>query len=339
MKLLKVNGTDWLNSTRRCQNLIIENLAGVQPFFSFERRSFEGNPGHLNESENMTSIKMLSGTLKRVLLERPLPPPFLLPWVANLTIASRTTEAGTMPPPISHSIQSASQDQHRTRNEDTERDANTQHTPQNMPKTDVTAKIKLSDSVRQLLPALRAQGPHYITAHIYDRPYLLTQGDTIRLPFHMKDVEPGDVIRLNRASNIGSRDYTLKASAPPPKLRSSTTSTVVLSDPKVEIFASSSKSTSISSSATAAETSERASVAPHFIPHIAKGKVSYLDERIFVCRAVVMGVESEPMQFKEKTKRRQRKVKTIKSKHRHTILRVKEVRVRSVEEIESGILE
>jgi len=282
---------------------------------------------------------MFSVTLKRVLLERPLPPPFLLPWAANLTMASRATEAGAGPPPHSHLAQSALQDRHRARGEDMARENSPQSTPQNVPKPNVTADVSLSDSVRQLLPVLRAQGPHFITAHIYDRPYLLTQGDTVRLPFHMKDVEPGDVIRLNRASNIGSRDYTLKASAAPPKLRSSTTSNVVISDTTFGGVASSLHAMHISGSATAAAAPSGVAVAPHFIPHIAKGKVSYLDERMFVCRAVVMGVESDPMQFKEKTKRRQRKVKTVKSKHRHTILRVKEVRVRSLEEIESGMLE
>jgi large subunit ribosomal protein L21 len=73
---------------------------------------------------------------------------------------------------------------------------------------------------------------------------------------------------------------------------------------------------------------------PHFIPHIEKGKHGYLDERLFVCRAVVMGVESEPLRIKEKTKRRQRKVKRVKSKHRFTVLRIKEVRVRGVEELD-----
>lgn len=79
--------------------------------------------------------------------------------------------------------------------------------------------------------------------------------------------------------------------------------------------------------------------APHFIPHIEKGKHSYLDERLFVCRAVVTGVESEPLRIKEKTKRRQRKVKKVKSKHRFTLLRVKEVTVRDLEDIEEGIEE
>lgn len=88
----------------------------------------------------------------------------------------------------------------------------------------------------------------------------------------MHGVRPGDVLRLNRAANLGSRDYTLKG-------------------------------------------------AP------------YLDERLFECRATVVGVESEPMRVMEKTKRRQRRVKRVKSKMRFTVLRVSEVRVRGLEEL------
>lgn len=58
----------------------------------------------------------------------------------------------------------------------------------------------------------------------------------------------------------------------------------------------------------------------------------YVDEGSFVCRAVVVGVEGEPMRVVEKTKRRQRKVKTVRSKMRFTILRVKELRVLATEE-------
>lgn len=89
----------------------------------------------------------------------------------------------------------------------------------------------------------------------------------------MPGVVPGDVLRLNTASSIGSRDYTLKGTP-------------------------------------------------------------YLDERIFECRARVMGTEAEPMRIKEKTKRRNRKTKTVKSKHKYTILRIAELRVKPVEEIE-----
>lgn len=75
------------------------------------------------------------------------------------------------------------------------------------------------------------------------------------------------------------------------------------------------------------------SQAPHFIPHIAKGKHAYLDERLFTCRAVVLGVESEPMRIKEKTKRRQRHVRQVRSKHRYTILKIKELQVNGLEDI------
>jgi large subunit ribosomal protein L21 len=89
----------------------------------------------------------------------------------------------------------------------------------------------------------------------------------------MPGVAPGDILRLNRASSIGSRDYTLKG-------------------------------------------------AP------------YLDERIFECRARVMGTEGEPVRVKEKKKRRNRRVKTVRSKHKFTVLRISELKIKSLEELE-----
>ncbi|KAJ4295658.1 hypothetical protein N0V88_004360 [Collariella sp. IMI 366227] len=124
----------------------------------------------------------------------------------------------------------------------------------------------LSASVLTLLPILAAQPGHYATIHIHGRPYLVTQGDSIRLPFKMPGVEPGDILQLNRATNLGSRDFTLKG-------------------------------------------------AP------------YVDERLFACRAVVTGTEAEPMRIKIKKKRRCRKTKTVRSKHKYTVLRVCELRV------------
>ena len=66
------------------------------------------------------------------------------------------------------------------------------------------------NSVKNLLPLLAAQPGHYITVHIHGFPYLVQHGDEIRLPFKMPGVLPGDVLRLNRASVLGSRDYTMK---------------------------------------------------------------------------------------------------------------------------------
>lgn len=133
--------------------------------------------------------------------------------------------------------------------------------------------LALSESIKELLPLLAVQPSHYISAHIHGKPYLVTPGDIVRLPFHMPGVVPGDILRLNRASAIGSRDFTLKGTP-------------------------------------------------------------YVDERIFECRARVMGTEAEPMRIKEKTKRRNRKVKTVRSKHKYTILRIAELRVKGLEEIE-----
>lgn len=128
--------------------------------------------------------------------------------------------------------------------------------------------------MRALLPLLAAQPGHYITVHIHGRAYLVTEGDSVRLPFKMPGVAPGDVLRLTRASALGSRDFTLRG-------------------------------------------------AP------------YVDDRLFECRAVVTGTESEPMRVKIKKKRRCRRAKHVRSKHRYTMLRISEVKVcRDVAETE-----
>lgn len=135
--------------------------------------------------------------------------------------------------------------------------------------------FQITAKTAEMLPHLTAQarqGGAYITAHIHARPYLLTEGDTLRLPFLMPNVEPGDIIRLNRASVFGSRDFMLKGTP-------------------------------------------------------------YIDERMFECRLCVLGTESEPLRVKEKTKRRHRHVQHIKSKHKFTIFKVKEVKIKTLEEI------
>jgi large subunit ribosomal protein L21 len=140
---------------------------------------------------------------------------------------------------------------------------------------------------------LRAQAPHYITIHLHEKPYMVTLGDNIRLPFIMHGVEPGDVLRLNRATLLGSRDYTLKAGAWDKRDGGS-------------------------------------------LIHGTREPRKWIDERLFLCRARVVGVESEPLRIKEKTKRRQRRIKTAKSKHRYTILRICELEVNDSEALEAA---
>lgn len=160
--------------------------------------------------------------------------------------------------------------------------------------------LVLSKSLQQLLPVLKAQTPHYITAHIHSFPYLLTEGDTLRLPFHMKGVNPGDVLRFDRATIIGSRDYTLKAGLSSPQHSSP-------SHVRGEAY-----------------TNKRRT-----------GEPSYIDERLFECRMRVMGLDSGPMVIKEKKKRRNRRTRRVASKHKYTVLKVIEVRVKTLDEIMS----
>ncbi|KXG45848.1 uncharacterized protein PGRI_047040 [Penicillium griseofulvum] len=135
-----------------------------------------------------------------------------------------------------------------------------------------TSPLKVTKSLMSQLPHLAGQKPHYLVAQLHARPYLLTEGDHIRLPFLMPNVKAGDILRFNRASALGSRDFTMKGSPT-------------------------------------------------------------IDERIYECRVRVTGVDSEPLRIKEKTKRRQRHVKQAKSKHRYTLMRVMDVRVKTPDEL------
>lgn len=161
------------------------------------------------------------------------------------------------------------------------------------------ASSPLPDSVRALLPLLAAQPGHYIRVHIHGFPYLVTAGDQVRLPFRMPGVQPGDVLRLNRASVLGSRDFTLQGG--------------------------SNNGNAVAERPGGIKGGGGTGGAPG---------ARYIDERLFECRAVVLGTESEPMRVKIKKKQRCRRKKHVRSKHRYTILRISEVKVNSAEEIE-----
>ncbi|KAH7086907.1 hypothetical protein FB567DRAFT_54990 [Paraphoma chrysanthemicola] len=240
-------------------------------------------------------MALFARSARRCILESRsvLPPTFLLPLRANITTVSHTLETGNVPEPLIQSGQHVSQDlkeKAQTTTYSPPKAAAAETKPSPHAREDIVS-THITPTIRQLLPLLHAQPSHYVTAHIHGHPYLLTKGDTLRLPFLMPHVRPGDVLRLNRATHIGSRDYTLKA------------------------------------------------------PELIKGnadhgkKVFYLDERMFVCRARVVGIESEPMRVEEKTKRRQRHVKHVRSKMRFTVLRVSDLEVKSLEEYESAVKE
>jgi large subunit ribosomal protein L21 len=129
-----------------------------------------------------------------------LPPSFLLPQQARRTVTTSITGTNTTANPATSPT--AVPNQPPPPPKPTASPPNHQQEP--------TSEAEARASVAQLLPLLRAQPNHYVTAHIHGFPYLVTAGDHVRLPFKMAGVLPGDVLRLNRASVLGSRDYTLK---------------------------------------------------------------------------------------------------------------------------------
>jgi large subunit ribosomal protein L21 len=225
----------------------------------------------------MSSLTMLSRTVRKLVLDiripsSALPPTFLLPNRARY-FNSTPQHVETPPDNLDASQLPASETSASASGLPLSKHTQSKLAKVPSPPPPPSKPLTLSESIKELLPLLAVQPSYYISAHIHGKPYLLTPGDIVRLPFHMPGVVPGDILRLNRASAIGSRDFTLKGTP-------------------------------------------------------------YVDERIFECRARVMGTEAEPMRIKEKTKRRNRKVKTVRSKHKYTILRIAELRVKGLEEIE-----
>ena len=62
----------------------------------------------------------------------------------------------------------------------------------------------------------------------------------------------------------------------------------------------------------------------------------WIEENLFELRARVVEVTSEPMRFKVKKKQRNRRTKTVKSKHRYTVLRIGELVLKDGDAAEEG---
>ncbi|KAL1896768.1 hypothetical protein Sste5346_004401 [Sporothrix stenoceras] len=119
----------------------------------------------------------------------------------------------------------------------------------------------------------------YATVQIHGRPYLVTPGDSVRLPFKMPGVQPGDELLLNRVGVVGNRTVTAVAGA------------------------------GAGTSKVGEESFD--------VPYVPGATV----------KAVVLGVETEPLRTLVVKKRRTRRKRTVKSKHHYTVLRIQEVSV------------
>lgn len=53
----------------------------------------------------------------------------------------------------------------------------------------------------------------YAKIHIYNRNFLVTEGDKILLPVRMKGLEIGNELQFDQVSEIGSADYTLSGNS------------------------------------------------------------------------------------------------------------------------------
>lgn len=58
----------------------------------------------------------------------------------------------------------------------------------------------------------------YAVFRIHNRPYLVTEGDKVILPFKMNQAEVGDILKLSDVTTLGSRNFTLKGDPIDPKL-------------------------------------------------------------------------------------------------------------------------
>ena len=64
-------------------------------------------------------------------------------------------------------------------------------------------------SLPSAISLLRSQPAHYVIASLHETRYLLTPKDLLTVP-RLRNVSIGDVLRLSKIHELGSRDYTLR---------------------------------------------------------------------------------------------------------------------------------
>ncbi|AMD19342.1 HBR441Cp [Eremothecium sinecaudum] len=68
----------------------------------------------------------------------------------------------------------------------------------------------LHSQAKQLdVTPLKLSNELYATFRIHNRPYLVTKGDKVYLPFNLKQGEIGDVLHLKDVTTIGSRNFKI----------------------------------------------------------------------------------------------------------------------------------
>ncbi|KAJ2934018.1 hypothetical protein H1R20_g3065, partial [Candolleomyces eurysporus] len=76
------------------------------------------------------------------------------------------------------------------------------------------------------LELIRSQPSQYVVASFVGKKYILTPRDVLTVPL-LKDVQVGDVLKLDEIHELGSREYTLRGSPTIPASKVQVEATVV----------------------------------------------------------------------------------------------------------------
>lgn len=73
--------------------------------------------------------------------------------------------------------------------------------------TQQTETTQREQKIPDLTP-LKLANDLYATVRVHKNPYLVTVGDIMTLPYHLKTAEVGDVLKFTDVTTIGSRNFT-----------------------------------------------------------------------------------------------------------------------------------
>ncbi|GAA5984321.1 hypothetical protein JCM11641_006180 [Rhodosporidiobolus odoratus] len=166
------------------------------------------------------------------------------------------------------------------------------------------------------LSLLASQPSHYVNALLMGRRYLLTPGDIITVP-KLKNVSVGQRVALTRILEVGSRDYTLRASHPSShpaaNVSSAVSAQLVANSAPIELRPPSSRAVAVDG------TPKDWQRHPDSLP--------YLGEDVVSAELTVLEHTKGKMFEVEKFKRRKGYRRTLRSKLGFTKLRVGEIKL------------
>lgn len=78
----------------------------------------------------------------------------------------------------------------------------------------------------------------YAICKIHNMPYMVSKGDRLILPYKMKNLKVGDVLKLNNVTSIGSRNFTFNDENGIPEQAFELTATLaeITREPKYQVY-------------------------------------------------------------------------------------------------------